>query len=113
MAEQQTYRIAMIGDSSTVRGFSAGGIDPYPAVDSTQALQTLQELVDRNEYAIVFITETLAESILDNITRMKSGPVPAVIIMPDQSKSMGIGYEKIRLAVERAIGIDLLGMDNK
>ena len=103
----------MIGDSSTVRGFSAGGVDPYPAVDSTQALRFLQKLVDRHEHAIIFITEVLAESILNNITRMKSGPIPAVIIVPDQSKSKGIGYKKIRLAVERAIGIDLLGADRR
>ena len=113
MAEQQTYRIAMIGDSSTVRGFSAGGIDPYPAEDSVQASRCLEELVEQQEHAIIFITETLAESIIDNITRIKSGPVPAVIIIPDQSTTKGIGYEKIRFAVERAIGIDLLGADSK
>ena len=113
MTEQQTYRIAMIGDSSTVRGFSAGGIDPYSADNSVQALRFLEQLIDQQEHAIIFITETLAESIIDNITRIKNGPVPAVIIIPDQSKSKGIGYEKIRFAVERAIGIDLLGAHSK
>ena len=113
MTEQQTYRIAMIGDSSTVRGFSAGGIDPYSAEDSIQALRFLEQLVDEQKHAIIFITETLAESIIDNITSVKSGTIPSVIIIPDQSKSKGVGYEKIRFAVERAIGIDLLGADSK
>jgi len=104
-----TYFIAMIGDSSTVRGFAAGGVHAYPAATSEQALTTLRELMAGGRYAIVFITEALAEPILDTISRLRTGTVPAVIIVPDQSGARGIGFEKIRLAVERAIGIDLLG----
>lgn len=104
-----TYYIAMIGDSSTVRGFAAGGVHAYPAATSEQALTTLRELLAGGSYAIIFITEALAEPILDTISRLRTGTVPAVIIVPDQAGARGIGFEKIRLAVERAIGIDLLG----
>ena len=104
-----TFYIAMIGDSSTVRGFAAGGVHAYPAANSEQALTTLRELLAGGRYAIIFITEALAEPILDTISRLRTGTVPAVIIVPDQSGARGIGFEKIRLAVERAIGIDLLG----
>lgn len=106
---RRTFHIAMIGDSSTVRGFAAGGVHAYPAAESAAALATLRELVDGGRYAIVFITEALAEPILDTISRLRTGAVPAVIVVPDQSGARGIGFEKTRLAVERAIGIDLLG----
>lgn len=104
-----TFNIAMIGDSSTVRGFAAGGVHPYPAAASEQALVTLRELVGGGKYAIIFITEALAEPILDTISRLRTGAIPAVIVVPDQSGARGLGFEKTRLAVERAIGIDLLG----
>lgn len=104
-----TFNIAMIGDSSTVRGFAAGGVHPYPAAESEQALATLRELVAGGKYAIIFITEALAEPILDAISRLRTGAIPAVIVVPDQSGARGLGFEKTRLAVERAIGIDLLG----
>ncbi len=104
-----TFNIAMIGDSSTVRGFAAGGVHPYPAAASEQALATLRELVAGGKYAIIFITEALAEPILDTISRLRTGAIPAVIVVPDQSGARGLGFEKTRLAVERAIGIDLLG----
>ena len=104
-----TFSIAMIGDSSTVRGFAAGGVHAYPAAAIDQALATLRELVAGGRYAIIFITEALAEPILDTISRLRTGAVPAVIVVPDQSGARGIGFEKTRLAVERAIGIDLLG----
>jgi len=105
----RTFHIAMIGDSSTVRGFAAGGVHPYPAAESDAALAMLRELVAGGRYAIIFITEALAEPILDTISRLRTGAVPAVIVVPDQSGARGIGFEKTRLAVERAIGIDLLG----
>lgn len=104
-----TFNIAMIGDSSTVRGFAAGGVHPYPAAESEQALATLRELVAGGKYAIIFITEALAEPVLDTISRLRTGAIPAVIVVPDQSGARGLGFEKTRLAVERAIGIDLLG----
>lgn len=105
------YKIAMIGDSSTVNGFSAGGVVGFPAYKSEEALNILKELSASRKYAIIFITETLAENILDEISEIPTGSVPAIIIVPDQSGSKGIGYKKIKSAVEKAIGIDLLGKE--
>ncbi len=105
------YKIAMIGDSSTVNGFSAGGVEGFPAYKSEEALKKLKELSLSKKYAIIFITEILAESILKEISEIPTGSVPAIIIVPDQSGSRGIGYKKIKSAVEKAIGIDLLGKE--
>ena len=105
----ETYSIAMIGDQATVGGFVAGGVSGYPATSSSRALELLHELRDTGEFAIIFITETLAEPILDDLGKIETGTVPAIVVIPDQSGARGIGFEKIRIAVERAIGIDLLG----
>lgn len=104
-----TYRIALIGDSSTVTGFAAGGVTGFAIGRSDEALDKLQELVGSHKYAVIFITESLAESIVTQIMRIETGAIPAIIIIPDQGGARGIGFEKIRLSVERAIGIDLLG----
>jgi V/A-type H+-transporting ATPase subunit F len=110
MSDQRTYQLAMIGDASTVRGFGAGGVRAFPADSSSTALALLRDLVARDEFAVIYITEALAEPILDQISNLHTGTVPAVIVVPDQSGARGIGYERVRAAVERAIGIDLLGM---
>ena len=106
-----TYKIAMIGDSATVAGFAAGGVQGFAqdTDDAARTLSVLTELANSGEYAIIFITEPLAEPLFDAIERLSTGAVPAIIIVPDQSGTRGIGYERIRHAVERAIGIDLLG----
>ena len=106
-----TYKIAMIGDNSTVSGFSAGGVTGFSANEGNEALKILKELVTSEEYAIIFITETLAEAIIDEISKLETGSIPAVIVIPDQSGSRGIGFLKIKNAVEKAIGIDLLGKE--
>jgi V/A-type H+-transporting ATPase subunit F len=121
----RSYKIAMIGDDSTVRGFAGAGVVGYPVVESSAALRTLADLARSGEYAIVFISENLAEPILGEISRISSGKsvmgaqgtgspsvtVPSVVVIPDQSGSRGIGFEKIRRAVEKALGIDILGKE--
>ena len=104
-----TYRIAMIGDRSTVSGFAAGGVTGFATQSSADALAKLKEFASSKEYAIIFVTETLAEPVVKEIARIETGSIPAIIIIPDQSGARGIGFEKIRLSVERALGIDLLG----
>jgi len=106
-----SYKIAMIGDNSTVSGFSAAGVVGFPAYGGKEALAKLQELVGSQEYAIIFITESLAEPILAGMAQIQTGAVPAIIVIPDQGGSRGLGFKRIQAAVEKAIGIDLLGKE--
>ncbi len=108
----------MIGDDSTVRGFAAAGVVGFPATESAEALKTLEGLARSGDYAILFVTESLAESILPEISRMSAirtgeaaSAIPAIVVIPDQGGSRGIGFEKIRGAVEKALGIDILGKE--
>jgi V/A-type H+-transporting ATPase subunit F len=104
-----SYKIAMIGDGSTVSGFAAGGVAGFPAYQSAEALVLLRDLAQSGQYAIIFITEGLAEPVLPEIALIPTGAVPAIIVVPDQGGARGIGFRKISAAVEKALGIDLLG----
>jgi len=106
-----SYKIAMIGDSSTVSGFAAAGVAGFPAYESAGALAKVRELAQTGEYAIIFITENLAEPVLSDIARIPTGAIPAIIVVPDQGGARGTGFRKIRNAVEKALGIDLLGKE--
>ena len=106
-----SYKIAMIGDSSTVRGFAGAGVVGFPTYQSREALERLRALASSGDYAIIFVTETLAEPVLSDITRIPTGSVPAIIVVPDQSGARGVGFRKIQSAVEKALGIDLLGKE--
>ena len=64
---ETSYKIAMIGDASTVAGFAAGGVQGFPQDpdDPAQTLSVLTELARSGEYAIIFITEQLAEPLFE------------------------------------------------
>jgi V/A-type H+-transporting ATPase subunit F len=107
-----SYKIAMIGDDASTGGFAAGGVAGFPAATPDEARKRLLALVASKEYAIVFITESLAEPILADIARLPRAAVPAVVVVPDQGGSRGIGFRKIQAAVEKALGLDLLGKES-
>jgi V/A-type H+-transporting ATPase subunit F len=98
----------MIGDTATIRGFAALGVIGFAESDAPDVLALLARLAASGEYAIIFITERLAEPILSDIGKMTPGAIPAVVIVPDQGGARGIGFTRIRSAVEKALGIDLM-----
>ena len=101
--------IAALGDADTVFAFKAVGADAYPVADEKEAREKLRILA-RN-YDIIFITEQFAERLPDLIARYKTRPFPAVIPMPSASGSTGYGKRSIKEDVEKAIGTDILQVE--
>ena len=103
-------KIAVIGGRDTVMGFKALGLETFPAADSAQALKALRKLTkDSNDYAIIYIEETLAVNIQGEIDKFKDSPTPAIILIPGREGSIGIGQSALKAAVERAVGTNILG----
>ena len=103
-------KIAVIGGRDTVMGFKALGLETFPAADSAQALKALRKLTkDSNDYAIIYIEETLAVNIQSEIDKFKDSPTPAIILIPGREGSIGIGQSALKAAVERAVGTNILG----
>ncbi len=100
-------KIAVIGDKDSILAFKAVGADVYPIKNYFDAADTLKKLA-RN-YAIIFITEEIAENISEIIARYKTKPYPAVIPIPGAQGSTGFGMKGISADVEKAIGTDILG----
>ena len=106
------YKIAVLGDRDSVLGFKALGLDTFFAEDADQARHTLQQLArpaagGAEEYAIIYITEQLAQSIRADIDRYKTSVTPAVILIPGKGGSLGLGAQALQSAVERAVGADI------
>ena len=103
--------IAALGDADTVFAFKAVGADAYPVTDEKEAREKMR-LLARN-YDIIFITEQLAEKLPDLIARYKTRPFPTVIPLPSASGSTGYGKRSVKEDVERAIGTDILQVEEK
>ncbi len=103
------HKIGVIGDKDSVLCFKAFGMDVFSVVPET--VEDNRKIVDRlarEGYGIIFITEQIAQTITETIDRYNKDIVPAIILIPANSGSLGIGLQRIRDNVEKAVGINIL-----
>lgn len=98
-------KIAVIGDKDSILAFRAVGVDVYPIKNYFDAADVLKRLA--RDYAVVFITEEIAENIPEVLDRYKTRPYPAVIPIPGAAGSDGFGMMGITRDVEKAVGVDI------
>ena len=102
-----SYRIAVMGDKDSVLGFRALGLSTF-AVDSVEEARVTLHRIAKENYAVIYLTETLAVEIEADIARYKDDLTPAIILIPGKEGSLGIGMSNIKKAVERAVGADIM-----
>ena len=100
-------KIGVIGESDSVLLFKAVGLDVFFEEDGERANRTLHRLA-REGYAAVFVTEKLFPACAETIEEFKSQAYPAIIPIPDNSGSRGVGEKMLRQNVEKAVGMDFL-----
>ena len=101
------YKIAVVGDQDSVLGFKALGLDVFPAESVEEAKKTLHRLA-KEDYAVVYLTEQLAQYMNDELDRYKDELTPAIILIPGKEGSLGMGMANIKKSVDRAVGADIL-----
>ncbi len=104
------YRIGIIGDRESILGFKAVGFDVADTSNREQALESLSDFASKN-YAVIFVTEQVAQLVGDEIEKYKDAPFPAIIILPNNRGSSGMGMRAVKKSVERAVGADILFKD--
>ncbi len=102
-------KIAVLGGRTTVLGFKAIGLDTFPVSDADEAKTVLHQLAKQgSDYAIIYVEENYAASMLPEIDKYKDSMIPAIILIPGSGNSLGIGQSALQAAVERAVGADIL-----
>lgn len=107
MTPMSNWKIAVLGDRDSVLGFKALGLDVFPADTAEEARPILRRLA-REEYAVVYLTESYAAKLTEELERYKDEVTPAVILIPGKEGSLGMGMANIKKSVERAVGADIL-----
>ena len=100
-------KIGVIGARDSVLLFKAVGLDVFFEDDGERANKTLHRLA-REGYATVFVTEKLFSACAETIEEFKGQPYPAIIPIPDNQGSRGLGEKMLRQNVEKAVGMDIL-----
>lgn len=105
------YKIAVMGDRDSIYGFAAVGLTPFPITDTEEAAAKLKSLVDSN-YAVIYITEELANRIQKEIDYFSDRDLPAIILIPGVFGNTGKGIQAVKHSVERAVGSDIIFGDD-
>ena len=100
-------KIGVIGDRDSVLLFKAVGLDVYFETEGEKANRTLHRLA-REGYAAVFVTEKLYPMCRETIEEFAGEPYPAIIPIPDNGGSSGVGILQLKQNVEKAVGVDIL-----
>ena len=100
--------IAVIGDSESIKGFGAVGMDMFICDDPAASPQLLKQITENDYYAIIYMTEEIFEASAKEREKYTERPVPAVIPLPGVRGNTGIGMKRLSSFVEQAVGSDIL-----
>lgn len=104
------YKIGVIGDKDSILGFKAVGMSVFPVTTPLEAQEILEKIAEE-QYAVIYITEHIAKDIVKTIDQYNERRFPAIIPIPGNQGSLGIGMGGVKKSVERAVGADILFRD--
>ncbi len=106
------YKVAAMGDYDSIYGFAAVGFETFPVEDAEEAERTLKSLAAQ-EYAVIYITEALAEMLQDTMELYEDRMIPAILPIPGISGNTGEGIRRVKRCVEKAIGTDIIFKEDR
>ena len=101
------YNVGVIGDYYSICGFSALGFNIFPVESAEQASVELKKLAS-DKYGIIFITEQFMQELNYDCAVYDDQTVPCIIPIPALGSVAGSGELRLRRYVEKAIGSDVL-----
>ncbi|NPA47425.1 MAG: V-type ATP synthase subunit F [Thermococci archaeon] len=95
-------KIAVVGDTDTVLGFKLAGVhETFEVSSPSEAREVLNELVGREDIALILITDSLASEL-----ELPDVRLPIILTVPDRW-SEGKGEARLMEIVRRAIGVEI------
>ncbi len=101
------YKIGVLGDYDSIKGFAVLGFDIYPVKNSGEARTRLMKLAEQS-YAVIYITEQYMADMNDLFEKYRQRQTPAITVIPSGSKSALTGRNIMKKYVERAVGSDVI-----
>ena len=101
------YKIAVLGDRDSIYGFAALGLEVFPTASAEEGAKALRNLCEQ-DYAVIYITEAMAEELAPELERCRENLLPAVIPIPGVHGNTGMGIQMVKHSVEQAVGSDFI-----
>mgnify|MGYP001047326278 CR=1 FL=1 len=102
------YKIAVLGDYDSIYGFATLGLSICPVKTTEEASDMFRQLAAGEKYGIIYVTESVAAQLGEEIEKYREQTFPAIIQIPGVSGNTGAGVENVKKTVEQAVGSDIL-----
>ncbi|MGB9612768.1 MAG: V-type ATP synthase subunit F [Candidatus Margulisiibacteriota bacterium] len=96
-------KIAFLGPKALVLPLGASGLETFACETTAQAKKTFSTLVEKEDFAIIFITERLAAEMLEEIELAEEKDIN-IMVLPDHRGSTGLFKERIEKLIKKATG---------
>ncbi|MBU0580117.1 MAG: hypothetical protein KKA19_02980, partial [Candidatus Margulisbacteria bacterium] len=87
--------IAIIGPTEVVKPFLVLGIHCFDTQNAVKTKELLNKIEREQKIGIVFIAESLAGLIMEEIERIKLKELPAVFILPEYGSDKRLGLKRL------------------
>lgn len=99
--------MGVVGERDAVLAFKAMGMDVVSVTSAEEAASAVKRLAKQG-CAVIFVTEQTIGMIEETIERYQAEAFPAIIPIPGSRGAAGIGMQRIKENVEKALGADIL-----
>lgn len=100
-------KIAVMGDSESIKGFAALGLNIFVCEDNDTAIECFKKISSEG-YGLIYITEYLCEVLSRQIEKADKNLNLNIVPIPGVSQNNGIGVKRLKMAVEKAVGSDII-----
>lgn len=102
-------RVAVVGDLGSIIGFRGMSMETFAIHNQEETREVLEHLIQSEAYAVIYITEQVADDAAEVIESVRFKPLPAIVTIPQAGDFQGLGKMVIKDAVRKAIGFNILG----
>ena len=100
-------KLAAICDPDTAMGLRLAGVHEVFTVEKSP-IQAFDELQERNDIGVVFINESLADTIGTQLKEFRlRNTLPIIVEIPDKHGKQTDHIDFVSVLVKRAVGIDV------
>ena len=100
-------KIAVLGDTESIKGFAAVGLDIYPCDRDNDSPEEFKKILSAG-YGVIFVTERLVPFLEKEIEKTDKQLSPSVVPITGVSGNNGFGTAALKAAVEKAVGSDII-----
>jgi len=105
-------RAIVVGEKTFILGFKGVGFEIEPADDTESVTRVLGALARERDVGLVLLTESVAVENPEAVENFRQLNTTAILtVIPTHKGSERTSFKEMRKAVERSIGVDMLGKD--